>query len=149
MEWILTILSLIRTVWENIGRFLGLVRSPLLLEVHDFQYREVVNDPRSLVVFICTYPCSYEAAISITNRSEQVVFVKSIAVTINEGKTFPASYEEGSLRLEPGQVLRTVMTFPLKEKGGPIEKGTFSICMSPAKGRDSVICGGFPKKAEE
>jgi len=121
------------------------VKLPLDVEVLEFSYDDFRNKPGDLVAVITTSPRRYRAELTLTNRSDKLVYTKSIAAAIGREKVRKQAESHHSLRLEPHEKKEHVEIFPLNDDEEPIKAGPFQIEVTPTVGRKTVTSGCFAK----
>lgn len=122
----------------------GLVRKwarPLTVVVWYCAYEDMRNRPDDPFVLITPWPRRYRARLSLTNRTDRVVYIQTITLAIEGGKEHE---EASSLRLEPGEPKKHDVVFPLAEKEEPVKAGRLIIGVTPSVGRTTEVAGSLP-----
>lgn len=86
----------------------------------------------------------YHAKLALTNKSERVVFIKTLSVTIDEMKTYPHANTENTIRLDSHERMVLDVIFPVSESDKPKDTGKFEITVVPTVGRKKAFSGVFP-----
>lgn len=128
-------------MWNFILKILewlaGWLRPPLGVEIVEFSFDNVRNEPGDSVVVISPYPRRYYSELVFTNRSHKVVYVKSIVLSGHHGKPRKEAALWEPLRLEPGEPKKETVIFPINDGENPVT-GRFEIEVIPSIGRKSV-----------
>jgi hypothetical protein len=128
-------------VWELILKlsesFLSWLRPPLALEVGGFYFQDVRSEPGNSLVSVTPYPRRYIGELSLTNRADKVVFVKSVVLTRCGGRVSKKAEMREPLRLESHEPKKYDVTFPLDDNEAAV-RGQFKIEVIPSVGRKSV-----------
>lgn len=121
-------------LWEFLLRKL---RSPLVLQVEKFYFQDVSSRPGDSIVVVTPHPRRYHAEVTITNRSADLVYVRSIVLRGCDGKVSKEEYLPDPLRLESHEFKKHGASFPLDDN----EESTtasFEIEITPSVGRKSA-----------
>ncbi len=121
------------------------IKPPLNVDVLSLSFEDLGNKPGDPVVLITAWPRRYRAELTLTNRSDKVVYVKSIVLTIGHEKTRKKAESQDILRFEPHEPKEHVVIFPLNDDEEPIKAGQFQIEVTPTVGRKTVTSGCFGK----
>ena len=113
------------------------LRPPLGVEIVEFSFSNVRNEPGDSIVIITPYPRRYDSELVITNRTHKVVYVKSIVLSGHHGKLRKEADLGNPLRLEPGEPKKETVIFPLYDGEEPVT-GRFEIEVIPSIGRTST-----------
>ena len=124
-------------------QIIRLLWPPLTAEVSYFRYEEQRSSPGDRLVVISAWPCRYHAELSVTNRADRAVFIKSVTTTIDGECTFPPAETE-VIRLDSHEVKQLSVIFPTDKAQNPREAGKFRIDIFPSVGRKTAIRGLFP-----
>lgn len=128
-------------MWELILKlfefFLGWLRPPLALEVDGFDFQDVRSRPGDSLIVVTPHPRFYLGELNLTNRSDKVVYIKSVVLTGCSGKVSKKAHLPEPLRLEPHEPKKYDVTFPLEDNEEPMS-GQFKIEITPSVGRRSV-----------
>jgi len=135
-------------IWKLFEKLLTLtkrLRAPIRSEVSSFRYEDLSD-----TIVIALHPRRYRAKLALTNRSDRLVYIKTLSVTIGEEHT----YRERTLgtavrRLEPHELGELDVTFPVVGDEEPVELGTFQLDIIPTVGRRTTIRGSFPIEQSE
>ena len=115
--------------------------APLEVEVLSFSAFTRRDRPNGSCVILTSCPDGYSAEVSLTNRSDKVVWIKQFALTIGgqEGEKEPESRE--ALRLDPGQPRTHHLAY---HDEAPKASGSFRIRVVPTRGRPTEVSANFP-----
>ena len=114
---------------------------PLSVHVLDFAYQDKRNRPGDILCVVTSWPRRYWARLSLTNRTDRVIYIQTITLTIEGGKEHK---EASSLRLEPGEPKEHDVTSPLAENEEPVKAGRLVIGVTPSVGRTTEVAGSLP-----
>ncbi len=113
------------------------LRPPLGVEIVEFCFDNVRNEPGDSIVVITPYPRRYDSELVITNRTHKVVYVKSIVLSGHHGKLRKEAALWEPLRLEPSEPKKEIVIFPLNDGEEPVT-GRFEIEVIPSIDRRST-----------
>ncbi len=116
---------------------IGWLRPPLGVEIVEFSFGNVQNEPGDSIVVITPYPRRYDSELVITNRTHKVVYIKSIVLSGHHGKLRKEAALWEPLRLEPSEPKKEIVIFPLNDGEEPVT-GRFEIEVIPSIGRKSA-----------
>lgn len=115
------------------------LRPPVRVQIVKFYFDQVRNEPGDSLVVITPYPRRYYSELVLTNRTHNVVYVKSIVLSGYHGKLRKEAAQWEPLRLEPGEPKKETVIFPINDGEEPVT-GLFEIEVIPSIGRKSVGC---------
>lgn len=124
-------------LWKILEWLISWLSPPLHVEVAGFSFDEIRNRPGDPVVVITAFPRCYTAQLSLTNRSNRLVFVKSVVLKGPDAKLSKKAVIGRPLRLEPHEPKDIDVMFPLEDDEKPMS-GQFEIEVTPSVGRKTV-----------
>ena len=101
--------------------------------------------PGDLVVVHAPHPRRYRVEFSFTNHGVDNIFVKGYELTILGHGVRKQVNLDPALRLEPREVRRQIVTFPLSDDEIPVIAGTYVLEIVPSVGKAFGVQGTFPK----
>ena len=113
------------------------LRPPLGVEIVEFCFDNVRSGPDDSIFVITPYPRRYYSELVLTNRTNKVVYVKSIVLSGHHGKLRKEADLWNPLRLESGEPKKEIVIFPLDDGEEPVT-GCFEIEVIPSIGRKSA-----------
>jgi hypothetical protein len=114
------------------------LRPPVDVEVLDFCFQDLRNRPDDSLVVITPYPRRYRGELALTNRSDRVAYIKSIALTGGGGSVRKEAQLHEALRLDSHEIKQHVASFPLNDDEEPVKAGQFRIEVAPTVGRKTI-----------
>jgi hypothetical protein len=97
-------------ILEFLFKLLPKIRSSVAVEVNSFRYSSIEDSP---VIIITPYPSRYWADLQLTNRTNSIVFIKDISVTINNTRHYKQAQCKDKIRLEPHECADYSIIFPV------------------------------------
>lgn len=117
-------------------------RPKIDIEVNEFEFGWVENEPDSILVFISPHPSRYFARLAFSNIGKRLTTIKEIVVLVNgKLKLSPSAFEP--IRLEPGEFCEKAVIFPV-ERSSALTQGTFEINVFDTFGKRFRYKGRFP-----
>jgi len=123
-----------------LGKILGLLKSPIKIEVEALSYELIRN---SNTIILAPHPSRYRGKLSLTNKTGTPIFLKSIILTINNLSYQPAAKDIAGMRIEARQLLKMTLIFPVPEQES-VREGRFELKVIPATGKSTTLMGNFP-----
>ena len=113
------------------------LRSPLVLEVDRFYFQDVSARPGDSILVVTPHPRRYHLEMTLTNRSGEVVYIRSIVLKCCGGKVRKEADLPNPLRLQSRELKKHHLVFPLNDNEDP-RSGQFKIEIVPSVGRKSA-----------
>ncbi|AQT68230.1 hypothetical protein STSP2_01386 [Anaerohalosphaera lusitana] len=138
--------AVIGIVWDGCkmtgGWLSGLCRSPLKLEIEYFAYEDVRDD---VVVRSCENQERYRVDVSMTNRAQFDVYLKSARLLINKDIRPQFAEHLKGVNLKSGEMKEHSLIFTL-DGIEPVSVGDYVLYVVPTVGRTAKTKGHFPVK---
>ena len=136
-------------LFEWLAALIWRVRPALRVEVRLFLCEDERDEPDHLIAVITAWPRRYCAHLTLTNWTDNVVYIKNISVTINGDTTYESVQGKEFLRLEPREPKQRDVVFPIEHDEAALEAGRFQIDVVPSVGRGTRVSGEFPLEHQE
>lgn len=130
-------------ILEFLFKVLPKIRSSVAVEVNSFRYSSIEDSPASSVIIITPYPSRYWAELQLTNRTNSIIYIKDILVTINNSRRYKQAQCKDKIRLEPHECADYSIIFPVLLDESPERSGTYSLKVIPTTGRATCITRDF------
>lgn len=135
-----TILKLLEFV---LGKFFPKITRSVSVEVRQFGYQFIENRSGDSIIVLGQYPSRYRAELRLTNRTNSVVYVKDISVSINGSRRYEQVQPKDKIRLDPHEYLHLNIIFPVPSDEIPDKEGTYNLEVVPTRGRKTRITATF------